>query len=93
MVTRMWAKQSRVQYPGEARIFFIVQDVHIDSGAQPFTKSLDTEGSFLRGEAAGGEVDHSPSAEVKNVWSYTPTPIYAFMAGTETTWFTIKTHD
>jgi len=41
---------------------------------------MGTWGSFWGGEAAS-EADHSPpsSEEVKNVWSYTSTPQYAFM--------------
>jgi hypothetical protein len=45
-------------------------------------------GSFSLGvKRPGREADHSPpsSAEVKNVWSYTNTPQYAFMA-----WCSVK---
>jgi hypothetical protein len=39
------------------------------------------------GKAAGREADHSlpSSAEVKNVWSYTPVPRYVFVA-----WCSVK---
>jgi hypothetical protein len=38
--------------------------------------------SVLHSTDAGREVDHSPptSAEVKKMWIYTSTPLYAFMA-------------
>jgi hypothetical protein len=38
---------------------------------------LGTRGSFPGGKAAGALAGHSPpsSAEVKNAWSYTPTPL------------------
>jgi len=38
----------------------------------------------LGAKCPGREADHSPasSAEIKNVWSYTSTPQYAFMAST-----------
>jgi hypothetical protein len=41
----------------------------------------------IRGPFPGRKADHSPppSAEVKNAWSYTSTPQYAFMA-----WCSIK---
>jgi hypothetical protein len=40
-----------------------------------------------RGSFRGGEADHSPqsSTEVKNAWSYTSIPQYAFMA-----WCSVK---
>jgi hypothetical protein len=43
----------------------------------------------LRVKRPGREADHSPpsSAEVKNAWSYTSTPQYAFMA-----WWSLKKH-
>jgi hypothetical protein len=43
----------------------------------------DTGGSFPPGvKQPGSEVDHSPpsSAEVKKMWIYTTSPLYAFMA-------------
>jgi hypothetical protein len=47
------------------------------SGSHPASYPVGTRGSF-----PGGEADHLPpsSAEVKNAWSYTSTPQYAFMA-------------
>jgi hypothetical protein len=46
------------------------------SGAQMFSG-----GTFLGVERLGLEADHSlpSSVEVKNAWSYTSTPPYAFM--------------
>jgi hypothetical protein len=43
----------------------------------------------LREKWPGYEADHSPpsSAKVKNAWSYTSTPQYAFMA-----WCSVKKH-
>jgi hypothetical protein len=55
----------------------------------PDYPKLSVRGFFPGGKAAGkgGEVDDSPpsSAEIKNAWSYTPTPQYAFMA-----WCSVK---
>jgi len=44
-------------------------------------------GIFLFTTVSGRDADHSPpsSAEVKNAWSCTPTPQYAFM-----TWYSVK---
>ena len=41
-------------------------------------------GSFPEVKRSRSEVNHSPpsSAEVKNEWSYTPTPLYVFMVWT-----------
>jgi hypothetical protein len=50
--------------------------------SSPLSKGM--EGGALSPEVkrSGRESDHSPpsSAEVKNAWSYTSTPQYAFMA-------------
>jgi len=42
---------------------------------------MGTGSSFSGDEAAGREADYSPpfSAAVKNAWSYTSTPPYAFI--------------
>jgi hypothetical protein len=43
---------------------------------------MGTGESFLGGKEAEREADHSPPtiAEVKKIWFYTFTPLYAFMA-------------
>jgi hypothetical protein len=43
--------------------------------------------SFPGIKRPGCEVDHSPpsNAEIKNEWSYTSAPLYAFMAWTDRT--------
>jgi hypothetical protein len=43
---------------------------------------MGTDGSFPGVKRQGLEADHSPptSAEVKKMWIYTSTPLYAFMA-------------
>jgi len=57
------------------------------TGSRTHTASypMGTGGSYPSGKAEGREADHSPpsNAEVKNVWSCTFTPQFAFMA-----WFT-----
>jgi hypothetical protein len=44
-------------------------------------------GIFSHVKQPGHEVDHSPKCgvAVKNEWSYTSTPIYAFMVWTDST--------
>jgi hypothetical protein len=43
------------------------------------------QGLFPWGKAAGPRSSPPPSAKVKNVWSYTSTPQYAFMS-----WWLVK---
>jgi len=47
------------------------------SGAHPTSHPMDSKGSFPGGKSAECDADTSPppSAEVKNAWSYTSTPI------------------
>jgi hypothetical protein len=56
--------------------FSLHHRVQTGSGAQPYSYTMGT-----RVKWPGREADHSPpsSAEVKNAWSYTSTPQYAFM--------------
>jgi hypothetical protein len=51
------------------------------SGTHPASYTMGTRGSFPGGEVER-EADHSPpsSVEIKNAWSYTSTPKYAFKA-------------
>jgi hypothetical protein len=57
--------------------FSLLHVAQTGSEAHPASYPMDTGGSFPRHEA-----DHSPpnSAEVKRMWVYTSTPLYAFMA-------------
>jgi hypothetical protein len=61
--------------------------VQTSSGAHPASYPTGTRGSFPGGKAVGREADHSPpsSAEVKNAWTYSCTPQYAFMV-----WCSVK---
>jgi hypothetical protein len=51
------------------------------SGAHPASYTMGIKGSFPGSKWPGRDADHSPpfSAEVKNAWSYTSIPQYAFM--------------
>jgi hypothetical protein len=83
-------RRSRVRVPAGAGNFSLHHRVQIGSGAHPASYPMGTRGSYPGGKAAGREADHSPpsSAEVKNAWSYTSTPQYAFMA-----WCLVKHRD
>jgi hypothetical protein len=63
---------SRVRFPAEAGNFSLHHSVQNGSGTHPTFYPMGTEDSF-----PGGKADHSPpsSAEVKNAWSYTFTPL------------------
>jgi hypothetical protein len=56
--------------------------VQTGSGVHPTSYKMGTGGSFLGVKRQGREVDHSPptSAEIKEMWIYTSTPLYVFMA-------------
>jgi hypothetical protein len=73
---------SGVRVPVGAGNFSLHHSVQTGSEAQPASYSMDNRCSFPGGKAAGREADHSPqsSAEVKNAWSCTFIPQYAFMA-------------
>jgi hypothetical protein len=73
---------SRVRFPAGAGNFSLHHNVQNGSGAHPSSYPMGNRGSFRGVKRPGREADHSPpsSAEVKNAWSYTSTPQYAFMA-------------
>jgi hypothetical protein len=62
--------------------FSLLHVVQIGSGIHPTSYPIDTYRSFPGGRAPESESDHSPpaSAEVKEMWIYTSTPPYVFMA-------------
>jgi hypothetical protein len=68
--------------PVEAENFSLRHSVQTDSGTNPATYPVDTQGTFPGGEGKAVEDDHSSptNPEVKNAWSYTSTPPYIFMA-------------
>jgi hypothetical protein len=78
---------SRVQFLIVAGNFSLHHHVQNSSGAHPASYPMGTRALFLGVKQLGCEADHSPpsSAEVKNVWSCTSTPQYAFMA-----WCSVK---
>jgi len=51
--------------------------VQTSSGAHPASYPMGTGGSF---QGCGGKHSLPSSAEVKNLWSYTASPSYVFMA-------------
>jgi hypothetical protein len=73
---------TRVELPAGAEKFSLRHHVKIGSGAHPGSYPLGTGDSFPGVKWPGREAHHSPpsSAEVKNVWSYTFTPQYVFIA-------------
>jgi hypothetical protein len=83
-------RSSRVRFLVGAGNFSLHHRVRNGSEAHPVSYPIGTRGCCLGGESAGCEADHSPpsSAEVKNVWSYTSTPQYVFMA-----WCLVKHRD
>jgi hypothetical protein len=72
----------RVRFPAEAGNFSLHHYVQNGSGAHPASYPMGIRAVSLGVKRPGYEADHSPpsSAEVKNAWSYTSTPQYAFMA-------------
>jgi hypothetical protein len=62
--------------------FSLLHVVQTGSGAHPASYPMGTGGSFPGVKRQGREADHSPStsAEVKEMWIYTSTPLYVFMA-------------
>jgi hypothetical protein len=69
----------RVPVGHEFSLFHVVQT---GSGIHPSYYPTDTGGSFPEGKAQGRETDRSPptSSEVKEIWIYTSTTPYAFIA-------------
>jgi hypothetical protein len=68
--------------PDRVRHFSLRHRVQTDSGTLPTSYPMCTNVLSPEVRRPGHETDHSPpcSAEVKNVWSYTYTPSYVFMA-------------
>jgi hypothetical protein len=62
--------------------FSLLHIVQTGSGVHPTSYKLGTGVSFPGVKRQGREPDHSPptSTEVKKMWIYTSTPLYAFMA-------------
>jgi hypothetical protein len=73
---------SRVRFPEGAGNFSLHHRVQNGSRAHPDSYPMGTRGTSLGVKRPGREADHSSpsSAKVKNEWSYTSTPQYAFMA-------------
>jgi hypothetical protein len=63
----------RVRFPAEVGNFSLHHRVQNGSGAHPASYPMGTMGSF----SGGREAEYLPpsSAEVKNAWSYTSTPL------------------
>jgi hypothetical protein len=77
--------QSRFRISAEARNFSLTQIVHAVSGAHPASYSKGI-GVLRRGiKRQGYEVDYSPPSSAENEWSYTYTPLNAFMVWTGAT--------
>jgi hypothetical protein len=68
--------------PGRVKKNSLLYIVQTGSGVHPTSYPMDTGGSYPEVKRQGREADHSPptSAEVKELWIYTSTPIYVFMA-------------
>jgi hypothetical protein len=81
---------SRIRFPAGSGNFSLHHRVQKCSGVHTPSCPMDTRGSFPGLKRPGREADHSPpsSAEVKNAWSYTSTPLYVFMA-----WCLVKHRD
>jgi hypothetical protein len=73
--------------PAGARNFSLYHCLQTGSEAHPASYLMGTRGYFPGGKAAGMWTGHShtSSAEVKNAWSYTSSPLYAFLS-----WCSIK---
>jgi hypothetical protein len=67
-----------VRVPVGSKNFSLLHMVQTGSGVHRTSYKMGTGGSKRQGR----EADHSPptSADVKNMWIYTSTPPYAFMA-------------
>jgi hypothetical protein len=61
--------------------FMLCHCIQTSSGSHPSSYPVGTRGSFLGIRQLGHEADHSPLsiAKVKNAWSYTSAPPYAFL--------------
>jgi hypothetical protein len=71
----------RVGVPVGSRIF-TTQIVQTGSGVHATSYTMGTRDSFPGVKRPRREADHSPptNAKVKNMWIYTSTPPYVFMA-------------
>jgi hypothetical protein len=79
---------SRVRFPAGLGIFLFTTASRTALGpTHPPIQWVPFRAVSLGVKRPGREADHSPpsSAEVKDVWSYTSTPLYAFMA-----WCSVK---
>jgi hypothetical protein len=75
-------RSSRVRFQGRMGIFLFITAFRTAlRPTQPLIQGV-AGAISLEVKRSGRETDHSPpsKAEVKNVWSYTSTPQYAFMA-------------
>ena len=86
--TDLWfgRPRGRGPIPSRARDLNFFQSIQIDSGTHQASCSVTTGGCFPRREAAGAwnwKIMAS-SAEVKNEWRCTSTPLYDFMVSTGT---------
>jgi hypothetical protein len=79
--------RSEVRVLAVAGNIFLQHRVQAGSVANPASYPMGTRALFLGVKRPGREADHSPpsSAEIKNTWSFTSTPHYAF-----TTWRSVK---
>jgi hypothetical protein len=70
---------SGVRFPEGAGNFSLHHRIQNGSGSHPASYPIGTRGSFPGVKRLGREANHSPpsSAEVKNAWSYTSTPLNA----------------
>jgi hypothetical protein len=76
----------RVPNPVGQEIFLFSKNVQTGSGPHPASRSMSTGVSSPGSKAAGVRgLQHLPSVEVKNDWSYASTPPYSIMACIGTT--------
>jgi hypothetical protein len=73
----LWARKSGVQVLAGAGNFSLHHHIQTSSRAHPASYPMDNKGSFSGVKQLGSETDYSPlpSTEVKNMWSYTSTPL------------------
>jgi len=72
----------RVRVAAKTRDFSLLQNAKTVSGAHTASCSMGTGGSFSGVKRRERDVNQAPpsSAQLKNEWSYTSTPLCAFMA-------------
>jgi hypothetical protein len=76
--TRLWARQSGAWIPEGARDFSLLQNIPTSSAAHPASQSV---GTSIHSQGCSSNHSSPFSTKVKNKWSYTPTPLYAFLCG------------